>query len=60
MGDVKLSANQTAQVLKKLDDSARSVTAVRETIIGAMAARQRESEPPPRPTPRPARSRKKR
>jgi hypothetical protein len=49
MGDVKLSANQTAQVLKKLEESARSVLDVRAAIIDAMAERHRESAPPSRP-----------
>jgi hypothetical protein len=40
MGDVKLTARQTADLLKKLDEGMRSVSEARNRIIAAMAARR--------------------
>ena len=39
MGDVKLTPRQTADLLAKLDEGIRSMTAARQRIITAMAER---------------------
>ena len=42
MGDVKLTPRQTAAILTKLDDGARSVADARQQVIQAMADRRAE------------------
>ena len=51
MADVNLSPRQLAQLLDKVDDALKTVSAVREELIRAMAARRRSSSTPMPPPP---------
>jgi hypothetical protein len=46
MGDVKLTPRQTAAILTKLDDGAKSLSDARDQVIQAMADRRTEKPPP--------------
>jgi hypothetical protein len=53
MADVSLSPRQLAGLLDKVDDALKTVAAVREELIRAMAARRRHGPAAPaRPLPR--------
>ena len=52
MADVNLSPKQLASLLDKVDDALKTVTAVREELIRAMAARRRTPLAAPRHDPR--------
>ena len=52
MADVNLSPKQLAALLDKVDDALETVTAVRDELIRAMAARRRAPLIAPRPDPR--------